>query len=78
MKIVAIRVLLMLAIVLLVVSCTKNIEPFPDAVKLNTSFSLPVGSGEVSLSKTLETLGVPSVNLTENVQIGRASCRERV
>jgi len=67
MKIVAIRVLLMLAIVLLVVSCTKNIEPLPDAVKLNTSFSLPVGSGEVSLSKTLETLGVPSVNLTENV-----------
>jgi len=67
MKIVAIRVMVLLAIVFLVDSCTKNIEPFPDAVKLNTSFSLPVGSGEVSLSKTLETLGVPSVNLTENV-----------
>lgn len=48
-------------------SCTKNIEPLPDAVKLNTSFSLPVGTGEVTLSKTLETLGIPSVNLTENV-----------
>ena len=67
MKTNVIRSIQLLVCIALFVSCTKNIEPLPDAVKLNTSFSLPVGTGEVSLSKTLETLGVPSVNLTENV-----------
>lgn len=47
--------------------CTKNIEPLPDTVSFAPSISLPVGEGEFNLSKSLETLGVPVVNLTENV-----------
>lgn len=47
--------------------CTKNIEPFPDTVSFAPSISLPVGEGEFNLSKSIETLGVPVVNLTENV-----------
>lgn len=47
--------------------CTKNIEPFPDSVALKPSISLPVGIGSFNLTKSLQTLGNPVVNLTENV-----------
>lgn len=47
--------------------CTKNIEPLPDNATLSPSLSFPLGVGEVLLSKTLNTLGVPVVNLTEDV-----------
>lgn len=47
--------------------CTKNIEPFPDSVALKPSISLPVGIGSLNLTKRLETYGNPVVNLTENV-----------
>lgn len=62
------RIIIALSIIaILLGSCTRNIEPFPDSVALKTSLSFPLGIGEVSLSKTLQTLGDPSVNLTEDV-----------
>lgn len=48
-------------------SCTKNIAPLPDEVSMAPSISLPVGEGSFNLSKTLETLGQPLINITENV-----------
>ncbi|MGE0076685.1 MAG: hypothetical protein AB7S48_02395 [Bacteroidales bacterium] len=56
-----------LVILALLYGCTKNVEPLPDSVKVNISLSVPIGVGEVSLSKSLQTLGVPIVNLTEDV-----------
>ena len=47
--------------------CTKNVEPFPTSATLSPSLSVPLGEGGVSLTKTLQTLGIPVVNLLEDV-----------
>jgi hypothetical protein len=59
--------LIVLMVAILINGCTKNIEPFPSSATLSPSLSVPLGEGGVSLSKTLQTLGVPVVNLLEDV-----------
>ncbi|WP_288019923.1 hypothetical protein [Tenuifilum sp.] len=54
-------------VMFMVWGCTKNIEPVPNSANLSPSLSFPIGEGEFNLSKSLVTLGIPVVNLTENV-----------
>lgn len=51
----------------LLVSCTQNIQPLPDDIRVSSSASLPLGFGEITLSKSLQTLGLPILNLHEDV-----------
>ena len=51
----------------LLVACTQNIESLPDDIRVSSSVSLPLGFGEITLSKSLQTLGLPIMNLDEDV-----------
>ncbi len=49
------------------VSCTKSLEPMADSVFVSTSVSLPVGYGVFAVDGNLIPIGLPEINLTEDV-----------
>ncbi len=49
------------------VNCTRNIEPMPNGVTVTPSYSFPVGITEVKSTTNFFTLGLPTINLTEDV-----------
>lgn len=48
-------------------ACTKGLEPMPDSFRLKMSWSLPVGIGQVSFDKALQTVGIPVYKIGEDV-----------
>jgi len=59
--------LIVLIVTFMLNGCTKNIEPFPTSATLSPSLSVPLGEGVLSLTMTLQTIGIPVVNLSEDV-----------
>ncbi|MBN1987908.1 MAG: hypothetical protein JW783_00740 [Bacteroidales bacterium] len=50
-----------------VVSCTKNLEPMADSVFVSTSISVPLGYGVFAVDGNLVPIGIPEINLAEDV-----------
>ncbi len=51
----------------IIMSCTKNIEPFPDSVNMAPSMSLPIGECKFNISEKPTTSEDSSINLNEDV-----------
>lgn len=46
---------------IVILGCTKGLEPIPTTTDISMSWSLPVGYSKVSFEKTLETLDIPLI-----------------
>ncbi|MDR2037285.1 MAG: hypothetical protein LBQ60_05120 [Bacteroidales bacterium] len=48
-------------------SCIRNIDSFPDEVSISPSLSLSIGTGVFNTEKDLLPVGLPEINIGENV-----------
>jgi hypothetical protein len=58
---------ILIVFALLLLNCTRNIEPMPSGVSVSPSYSFPVGIAEIKSTTNFLTFGLPTVNLTDDV-----------